>query len=591
MRSFLIISAIGALLLPGATAYAQGNNAFGMNNAELDAPETGAAADPRQTKPATGKNIPKVESNAVGNFVGDRSTVDPDSLPVGGPKVSTPVATNVAPEIPETPATAAMPTNPAAGPTSAPSTLAPKNIAAPKPAPAATPAPVANSAPLPPPAMPIPPRKLDPANAVTNNAAPTPATAPVANAVANPAAEAVSEPVAEEVVDATPPPSPDKAPLAPDLPPPNEFGGAPYVPGSLKDLAFGEAPEEYVVEDGDTLYDICDQLIDEPDYWPKLWALNPEIRNPHFIFPRMRLKFFPGDATTPPFLNVVEEDDVVPVDKGGVLEAQMVPSKKDLSHLLLNSMKPVDVPLLSAEDVPVPEDIANGFEVWGETYKNTQISLVVPAFILAEEPEELGVVVAGIEGEFLTGYNTNIIVDGDGMAVGSTYTVLRASGQVRRPDNNGFVGYRYDFIGNVVAKAKIEDGYMEVSASFVRMGVKTGDILVPYKSTQRYTPSGDNVGSVTAPEGVILGFDQPLRSMGGQGDLVFLSAKASPGEYVKIYRDLRKNAAFAKKYMPETSRVAGYVRVIDTVGEASLGYIVRNEYDLRVGDTTSKTAM
>lgn len=579
MQTILYSLLASLMLLPSSYAMAQGNNAaFGMNNAELDAPETA----PPPAAP-TGQYIPKIESNAVGNFVGDRRTVNPDSLPVGGAKLTAPMPTNVA--APEMPATTAMPVNPAAGP---------KSPVAPMPAPkaqaaVAKPAPAKPTAPATPAEPEAPSQQIPAENYYAKpavNAAPAPAAAPVQ--AAQPAN--VAEPAPAEVVQEvqTPPPPPDKAPVAPDLAPPNEFGGAPYVPGSLKDLAYGEAPEEYTVEDGDTLYDICDQLIDEPDYWPKLWSLNPEIRNPHFIFPRMRLKFFPGDATTPPFLNVVEEDDVVPIDKGGVVETQLMPERKDLSSMLLSAVKPENIPILTPEEVQVPEEIANDYEVWGDTYKNTQVSVVVPAFIMAEEPTDVGVVVASIEGEVLSGYNRNIIVDSDEIQPGSTYTVLRASGKIRRPDNNGFVGYRYEFVGNVKAKSKLQDGYTEVEPSYVRMGFKTGDILVPYRSTQRSVPSGDNVGATTSPEGVIIGFDQPARSIGARGDLVFITAKASPGEYVKIYRDLRKNALFMQKMMPETLRVAGYVRVIDSVGEASLGYIVRNDYDLRVGDSTNQ---
>lgn len=41
----------------------------------------------------------------------------------------------------------------------------------------------------------------------------------------------------------------------------------------------------YVVQEGDTLWDICDALFSDPWYWPSLWAYNPQITNPHWIFP------------------------------------------------------------------------------------------------------------------------------------------------------------------------------------------------------------------------------------------------------------------------------------------------------------------
>jgi hypothetical protein len=41
----------------------------------------------------------------------------------------------------------------------------------------------------------------------------------------------------------------------------------------------------YVVQEGDTLWDICEMFFNDPWYWPTLWAYNPQITNPHWIFP------------------------------------------------------------------------------------------------------------------------------------------------------------------------------------------------------------------------------------------------------------------------------------------------------------------
>jgi len=41
----------------------------------------------------------------------------------------------------------------------------------------------------------------------------------------------------------------------------------------------------YIVEEGDTLWDICEQFFDDPHFWPTLWAFNPQITNPHWIYP------------------------------------------------------------------------------------------------------------------------------------------------------------------------------------------------------------------------------------------------------------------------------------------------------------------
>jgi hypothetical protein len=46
-----------------------------------------------------------------------------------------------------------------------------------------------------------------------------------------------------------------------------------------------DAPASYVVKKGDTLWDISALYLNEPWLWPQLWQMNPQIDNPHLIFP------------------------------------------------------------------------------------------------------------------------------------------------------------------------------------------------------------------------------------------------------------------------------------------------------------------
>src|SRR5262245_41679885 len=44
-------------------------------------------------------------------------------------------------------------------------------------------------------------------------------------------------------------------------------------------------PDTYVVKQGDTLWDIASMFLRDPWYWPEIWQINPQVENPHVIFP------------------------------------------------------------------------------------------------------------------------------------------------------------------------------------------------------------------------------------------------------------------------------------------------------------------
>lgn len=56
----------------------------------------------------------------------------------------------------------------------------------------------------------------------------------------------------------------------------------------------GGARSSYTIRQGDTLSDLSESFLGDSAGWPKLWALNPEIPNPHWITPGMVVRLSDG---------------------------------------------------------------------------------------------------------------------------------------------------------------------------------------------------------------------------------------------------------------------------------------------------------
>jgi hypothetical protein len=72
--------------------------------------------------------------------------------------------------------------------------------------------------------------------------------------------------------------------------------GSPGVVGLQRSL---DVPPIHVVRKGDTLWDLCNSYYSNPWGWPKVWSYNPQIVNPHWIYPGDQLRMRdPSDPQT-----------------------------------------------------------------------------------------------------------------------------------------------------------------------------------------------------------------------------------------------------------------------------------------------------
>ena len=93
-----------------------------------------------------------------------------------------------------------------------------------------------------------------------------------------------------------------------------------------------EHPQTYIVQEGDTLWDISTVFLRDPWFWPEIWFKNPQVENPHLIYPGDTLAIvYVGGERRIQVLSRGEEGSVLAQTEGGLQVVKINPRVRSQS--------------------------------------------------------------------------------------------------------------------------------------------------------------------------------------------------------------------------------------------------------------------
>jgi hypothetical protein len=252
------------------------------------------------------------------------------------------------------------------------------------------------------------------------------------------------------------------------------MAAVPGVMAQATDLPAGVVEQEsgyyYTVQKGDTLWGLSRRFADSPFYWPGLWQKNPQIPNPHRIFPGDRIRLYRKTWTEPLAIE--------PQPTTGASAAYHEPPYYRYPGMLR-------VGFIRREPIPPS------------------------ATIFKLDPEKT------VSGQF----DAVMIhpATGTALVAGQRYTVYRTLDPFFDADGKTFVGYQHLILGIAeITEVGKDLATAAVVKSFHEMQV--GDKLMPFEKRSEKIPLAP---STPAIKGKILAAEEE-RSMLGDHDLVFI---------------------------------------------------------------------
>jgi hypothetical protein len=260
--------------------------------------------------------------------------------------------------------------------------------------------------------------------------------------------------------------------------------------------------------------------------------------------------------------------------------------------MLMRSEMPQNQQVTDADELEAIAGIDDMMILMGESSVSDKVPVTIPAFIVADEFEELGRIVGGSAGSYLIDKGQFLIVEPeDSLQLSTSYSIVRESGKVRTRNGNDFVGYRYEFIAHIQVDSKDEEeDVYRAKVTFNRLGVQPGDMVIAYRSTKRSLPTNPPEGIQGANQQVIA-FTDPFMEVGGRGAFVFLGqneAKLQEGQVYNIMQNVKVAApSFLKSQLPDTESQVAKAYILDASASGALGFILSDVLEVRLGDKAS----
>jgi hypothetical protein len=176
-------------------------------------------------------------------------------------------------------------------------------------------------------------------------------------------------------------------------------------------------PDSYTVVKGDTLWDIAGRFLSHPWQWPDIWKANPQIENPHLIYPGDRIVLSYKDGR--PVLSLARGA----AQRAGERRVKLSPAVRETKH--------------REAIAPIPLDAIRQF-------------LSRPRVVSEDEINGAAYVISSQDHHLITGVGNRIYVRGMGNPQTNKFLVYRPGGEYRDADTDAVLGYEALHIGDIV---------------------------------------------------------------------------------------------------------------------------------------------